>query len=73
MIINKAIRFFKFGMVTMQVLAVGVALWETYKKSQSRIQEPDMKKKFHKNRDIVDESSWESFPTSDAPSSHRFT
>lgn len=75
MMIRKAMRFFKGGMLALQVIAVGAALWETYKKSQAenKFKEADLSKKFKKGRDIIDEQSWQSFPASDAPASNRFT
>lgn len=77
MIIAKTIRFFKVGIIVLQAIAVAAALWETYKKSQDgnkKFQEPDLNKKFAKGkRDIIDETSWESFPASDAPASNKFT
>lgn len=65
MIIEKSIRFFKGGLLLLQAIAIGAALWDAYKKHKEQ-------NKFHAGRDLVDEQSWESFPASDAPASNHF-
>ena len=64
-------------MFALQAAAVVIALYETYKKTSEKkpkFKKADLKQKFAKGeRDIIDESSWESFPASDAPASNKFT
>ncbi len=77
MIIAKAFRFFKIGIVTLQAITIAAALWETYRKSKAKnnnkFDKPDSGRKYAKGkRDIIDETSWESFPASDAPASNKF-
>jgi hypothetical protein len=77
-LINKTARFFKFGMFAIQAAAVVIALYETYKKSQQNVLPPhkdaDLRSKFaNGKRDIIEESSWQSFPASDPPASNKFT
>ncbi|MES2768313.1 MAG: hypothetical protein V4596_04140 [Bdellovibrionota bacterium] len=77
MIITKAIRFFKIGVVTLQAITIAAAVWEAYKKSKDKnsnnFDKPDSGRKYAKGkRDIIDETSWQSFPASDAPASNKF-
>lgn len=68
--ILRATKILKFGIIALQGVAIALAVMEALKQNKASSDKnfgPDQ------DRDLVDETSWESFPASDPPSWNRTT